>query len=112
MFANLIFLFAIIFDLVKFEVIRKTDKFRNRNKSLYSYKKIKETWSFQDKLDVTLHKNERKKKKRLPKEAEDRYNLFFSEMSKELISELYQYCKRDYEMFGYPFPKALTSKEK
>ena len=63
-------------------------------------------------MDVTLHKNERKKKKRLPKEAEDRYNLFFSEVPKELISELYQYCKRDYEMFGYPLPKALTSKEK
>ena len=56
---------------------------------------------------MTLHKNAIKKR-RVPKEPMDRYNLFFSKIPKKLILDLYEYCKRDYEMFGYPEPRALS----
>ena len=39
--------------------------------------------------------------------ASDRSSQFFSKIPKETILELYEYCKRDYDMFGYPPPKAL-----
>ena len=35
-------------------------------------------------------------------------DAFFSQIPKDLILKLYDYCKRDYEMFGYPQPRALT----
>ena len=44
--------------------------------------------------------------KKLPG-ASDRSSQFFSKVPKEAILELYEYCKRDYDMFGYPPPKAL-----
>ena len=60
-------------------------------------------------MDVTLHKHALKKKNVAKGTATNRYNTFFSEITKELISELYEYCKRDYEMFGYPQLRAMTS---
>ena len=61
----------------------------------------------QDKLDVTLHKHDKKAgPKKLPG-APDRSSQFFSKIPKEAILELYEYCKRDYDMFGYPPLKAL-----
>ena len=72
----------------------------------------------QDKLDVTLHKHtlsksipKSAKTKRLPGNS-DRVSQFFSEIPKEVILELYEYCKRDYDMFGYPPPKALIDVNK
>ena len=65
--------------------------------------------TLQGKLDVTLHKHtlsKSAKTKRLPGES-DRVSQFFSEIPKEVILELYEYCKRDYDMFGYPPPNAL-----
>ena len=60
----------------------------------------------QDKLDVTLHKHTLSKRERVPGKS-DRSIQFFSEIPKEVILELYEYCKRDYDMFGYPPPNAL-----
>ena len=60
-------------------------------------------------MDVTLHRHELSKSpkaKKLPG-ALDRVSQFFSGIPKEVILELYEYCKRDYDMFGYPPPKAL-----
>ena len=63
----------------------------------------------QDKLDVTLHKNalsKSSKAKRLPGGLH-RVRKFFLGIPKKVILELYKYCKRDYDMFGYPPPEAL-----
>ena len=57
-------------------------------------------------MDVTLHKHTLSKREKVPGKS-DRYIQFFSGIPKEVILELYEYCKRDYDMFGYPPPKAL-----
>ena len=36
--------------------------------------------------------------------TEERTDRFFAEIPKPLILQLYEYCRRDYEMFGYPSP--------
>ena len=36
--------------------------------------------------------------------TEERTDLFFAQIPKPLILQLYEYCRRDYEMFGYPSP--------
>ena len=35
----------------------------------------------------------------------NKYDVFFSQIPQDLIQELYKYCKRDYDMLGYPKPK-------
>ena len=59
---------------------------------------------FQDKLDVSLHKNSAS----THGSTSERANTFFSKIPNELILELYEYCKRDYDMFGYPIPKVIS----
>ena len=58
--------------------------------------------NFQDELNVNLKKHE---SGGLTKgSSSNRTDNFYSQIPKSLILELYEYCKRDYEMFGYPSP--------
>ena len=61
----------------------------------------------QDKLDITLHKHDKRPMTKMLPRTSDQSSQFFSKIPKETILELYEYCKRDYDMFGYPPPKAL-----
>ena len=62
-------------------------------------------------MDVTLHKHALNTKREMCQKKQLIDTTCFSQkcLAKELISELYEYCKRDYEMFGYPQPRAMTS---
>jgi len=92
------------FCSVEFDIVGHLEEF-NKDSAF-----IHVNMDLMDKLDVTLHKHtlsKGPKTKRLPG-ALDRVSQFFSGIPKEVILELYEYCKRDYDMFGYPPPKALV----
>ena len=57
--------------------------------------------NLQDKLDTNLKKHDSGLNK---ENIDDQTDAFFSQIPKDLILKLYDYCKRDYEMFGYPSP--------
>ena len=58
--------------------------------------------NFQDQLDVNLKIHA--KGGLTGGSTEERTDRFFAEIPKPLILQLYEYCRRDYEMFGYPSP--------
>ena len=54
-------------------------------------------------IDGSLHKNIRLSKKNAGTDI-DKVMVFFSEVPKNQIVELYEFYRRDYDMFGYPPP--------
>ena len=58
--------------------------------------------NFQDRLDVNLKMHA--KGGLMGGSTEEQTDRFFAQIPKTLILQLYEYCRRDYEMFGYPSP--------
>ena len=58
---------------------------------------------FQDKINYALHKNGH----RSTNSTSNLTDAFFAEIPQEIIKKLYLFCKRDYDMLGYPKPKYI-----
>ena len=59
----------------------------------------------QNKINAQLHERKNHIKTQSKNITTTKADVFYSQIPQDLIDELFIYCKRDYDMLGYPTPK-------
>ena len=59
----------------------------------------------QNKINAQLHKRKYHVKTQSKNITTTKADVFYSQIPQDLIDKLFIYCKRDYDMLGYPTPK-------
>ena len=60
---------------------------------------------FQDRINRSLHEHGHHMQAK--HKTSNKTDAFFAEIPQEIIKKLYLFCKRDYDMLGYPKPKYI-----